>query len=149
MMRGLLALTLLCAACGGDDDEVVETGDTGEEVVGDGISPYVESGTIDCSLVNNNDQGVMTFFVEASANDPQGAFTLKRFPNYIVVKTGGTEVFRKGYAVCEEDGSCTGTWREQDEPSVPCAQADSFEFFLVVEDDEGNVSPEFALSPAR
>ena len=148
MTRLLLAISLL-VACSGDDGEPVETGDTGEEVVGDGISPYVEAGTIDCRIVSDNDQGVMTFFIEATANDPQGAFTLKRFPNYVVVKSGDTEVINKGYVVCQDDGGCTGTWREQDEPAVPCAQADNFEFFLVVEDDEGNVSPEFPLSPAR
>jgi len=106
----------------------------------DGVSPWVSSGTIACGLLQDE---IMTFWAQVSADDPQGSYTLAPYPNYVRANrvSDDSQVFEMAVLACHEDGECEGTWREQDQPDVTCADATSaFTFTAVVSDGNDNLS---------
>lgn len=143
-----LALTLALgtlAACGDDTDgKTDDSGDTAdtEQQQGshDGLSPWVVEGRIYCEFIGGSAK-VMTWWVEALVDDPQGVQTVKSYGHYIYgySKQGEQELMAYPGLVCTEAGECSASFREEDY-GLLCDQPDAYIFKTVIEDDDGNMS---------
>ncbi len=150
----LLGLALVFGAfvaCkNGDDGTGLDDTDTGSDTENptgshDGISPWVVEGRIYCEFIGGSAK-VMTWWVEALVDDPQGVHTVKSYGHNIFGYTaqGEQELMVYPGLVCTDSGECSASFREEDY-GLLCDQPDAYIFKTVVADDDGNESLPFTL----
>jgi len=149
-------LVLSLTACKNDGDDTGPNDDTNPEgdadtdsdADGDGDAdpdaPWIEAADAYCYLHETGDQ-YYQWEVNCTADDPQGADTLKSFDAALnivsILNDGGTEIAT--YAlVCTDEGMCVGSFKEADD-GVSCASASSYTARFQVADEDDNISAPF------
>ena len=132
----------------GDDvttDDSDSDGDTDPDQVDDGVSPIVESGEVTCIESATGDV-VFTWAITVQASDPQGNETLGRWNEVgIYGVENGVELYKDEVMVCDDEGACVASVREQDS-GVLCSQAANYAFRVRLFDEDENVSQPFTLT---
>lgn len=146
------ALVAACSGNGGDSDSDTDTdgGDDAPERCDstDGESPSILGGTIRCEPPLQDDQPPF-LYMEISASDPQGDFTLQRFGDHslkIYLAANDAMQFDENVITCDSEnaGTCSGSISGA-QVGVSCGSMDTFYFTATIADDEGNLSPECRL----
>jgi hypothetical protein len=153
LASGLVAGLLACK-----DDDTANTDDTNPEGDADTDSdadsdgdadpdaPWIEAGDAYCYLHETGDQ-YYQWEVNCTADDPQGADTLKAFDaaNSIITVLNDSGVPVATYAlVCDDEGACFGSFKENDD-GVSCANATSYTIRFQVADEDDNLSAPFEV----
>lgn len=139
-MRNLLFVLPIVSlfACGEKDNTDDTSGDTGTEVVPDGVSPQLSNGDAYCYLHDTGDQFYMwTFGVDYS--DPQGVGDIPRSGHDIdFLQDGNVIKSATGMLTCDNTaGWCVGSFKEADY-DIPCASAEDWTVRFTIYDYEGN-----------
>jgi hypothetical protein len=155
-LLNLLAFGLVFGLTACKDDDTANTDDTNPEgdadtdADGDGDAdsdaPWIEAADAYCYLHETGDQ-YYQWEVNCTADDPQGADTLKAFDaamsKITVLNDGGTEI--ANYAlVCDDEGACFGSFKELDD-GISCANATSYTIRFQVADEDDNISAPFEV----
>ncbi len=126
-----------------DTGTVVEEDPNIGEPSDDGVSPWVEAGTIQCSLQKD----LTIYFVEVQGADYQGANTIATSGNEIIGHdSDGSELFRDALLVCSPDAECVASFYETTYDGLDCDDLGSQWFTVILYDDDGNASEEIKLT---
>jgi len=147
LMLASLALVSTIACKGGEDETDTDT-DADDNTAcesTDGQSPSILSATIRCEPPLQDDQPPF-LYMNITATDPQGDFTLNRFgENTFRAYLAANDALQHEETVitCDQDnaGTCSGSISGA-QIGVSCGTMDTFNFTAQIADDESNLSPE-------
>ena len=139
----------LALGCGSGKGSVDGDGTDGRDGTGGtgggngltGDNPVVEEAIIYCQA--GSDSSGSIFFVEVEVDDHQGKYTILDDGGYFVAyDLNGNEIFRDESIACQSDGECVHSFLEINVSPVTCSTQADYQFFVAVEDYDGNFSEE-------
>lgn len=137
----LVAVAATLVACDGEkdgDSGAPDDSGAGGNDSGGGADPSVAPEVTGVELVECREQQSAgeVWFVQITANDPQGAETIASGTTSVINEQGGELA---SYQLICGSGTCTGNFRA-DYDSITCSLDGSITFRFTVTDEDGNVS---------